>query len=146
MSSPMRWEPFVGPLSLRGAIERLLEDSFVRPSPHKPLGIGLPLDMYETDDDIVLKVAVPGVKPEDIRITVTGDVLTIKGEAKAEETVEDWHYIRRERSYGAFSRSITLPGNLVADKTKAEFQHGVLTLTVPKVEEVKPKSIRVKVK
>ena len=146
MSRLMRWEPFVGPLSLRGAMERLLEDSFVRPSPFRPVGMDLALDMYETDDDIVVKVAVPGIKPEDIEITLTGDTLTIKGEAKREENIEEWNYIRQERSYGRFSRSITLPGKLVADNTKAEFEHGVLTLTVPKIAEVKPRSIKVKVK
>lgn len=88
----------------------------------------------------------PGVKPEDIDITITGDTLTIKGEVKAEEKVEKANYIRRERRYGAFSRSLTLPTSVVAEKAKAEFENGVLTLTLPKAEEVKPKTIKVKAK
>ena len=146
MRSLMRWEPFVGPMSLQGAIQRLLESSFVRPSLFRPLGLDLALDMYETDDDLVVKAMVPGVNPEDIQITVTGDTLTIKGETRKEEELEGRNYIRQERSYGAFSRSIALPGNVNADKTEAEFEDGILTLTVPKVEEAKRKSIQVKVK
>ena len=146
MSSLMRWRPFVGPLSLQRDVRRLLEDAFARPSLFKPIGLDLALDMYETDDDLVVKVTVPGVSPEDIQITVTGDNLTIKGESKMEQEVEEHNYVRRERSYGAFCRSITLPGNVNVDETEAEFQNGILTLTVPKVEEAKRKSIRVKVK
>jgi len=146
MRSLMRWEPFVGPLSLPGAIERLFESSLVQPSLARPLGLDLALDMYETDDDLVIKATVPGVKPEDIQITVTGDTLTIKGEARAAEDVEEANYIRRERRYGAFCRSIALPGNVDADKTEAGFEDGILTLTVPKVEQARRKSIQVKVK
>jgi len=102
--------------------------------------------MYETDQEVVIKTSVPGVKPEDIDITVVGDTLTIKGETKAEEKVERANYIRQERRYGAFSRSLTLPTSIVAEKAKAEFENGVLTLTLPKAEEVKPKTIKVKAK
>jgi len=146
MSSLMRWEPFVGPLSLRGAMQRLLEGAFVQPSLVSRAGMDVALDMYETDDAIVIKVAVPGVKPEDIQVTVTGETLTIKGETKREENVKEQSYVRRERNYGKFCRSITLPGNVIPDETKAEFEQGVLALTVPKTEEVKPKSIRIKAK
>jgi len=136
-------------ISLREAMDRLFEESFVRPRAGwlAPLGAeSLALDVYETDQDVVVKSSVPGVKPEDIDITITGDTLTIKGETKAEEKVEKANYIRQERRYGAFSRSVTLPTSIVAEQAKAEFEHGVLTLTLPKAEEVKPKSIKVKTK
>ena len=100
--------------------------------------------MCETDQDVVVKSSVPGVKPEDIDITIIGDTLTIKGETKAEEKVEKANYIRQERRYGAFRRSLTLPTTIVAEKAKAEFESGVLTLTLPKAEEVKPRTIKVK--
>jgi HSP20 family protein len=106
----------------------------------------LAVDMYETDQDVVVKSAVPGIKPDDIDITITGDTLTIKGETKAEEKVEETNYIRQERRYGAFARSLPLPTAIVAEKAKAEFEDGMLTLTLPKAEEVKPKSIKVKAK
>jgi len=130
-------------------MDRLFEESFVRPRAGwlAPLGAEtLAVDMYETDNDVVVKTAVPGVKPEDIDVSITGDVLTIKGETKAEEKIEKANYIRQERRYGAFSRSITLPSTVVADKAAAEFENGVLTLTLPKAEEVKPKTITVKAK
>jgi len=95
---------------------------------------------------VVVKSSVAGVKPEDIDITITGDTLTIKGETKAEEKIERENYVRQERRYGAFSRSLTLPTTIVAEQAKAEFENGVLTLTLPKAEEVKPKTIKVKAK
>jgi HSP20 family protein len=111
------------------------------------LGDGkLAVDMYETDEEVVVKTAAPGVKPEDIDVNITGDVLIIKGETKTEEKVEEASYIRQERRYGAFSRSLALPSTVVADKATAEFENGVLTLTLPKAEEVKPKTIKVKAK
>ena len=149
MAHLVRWEPFRDLISLREAMDRLFEESFIRPRAGwlAPLGAGaLAVDMYETDQDVVIKSSVPGVKAEDIDITITGDTLTIKGETKAEEKVEKANYVRQERRYGAFSRSVTLPTSIVAEKAKAEFENGVLTLTLPKAEEVKPKAIKVKAK
>jgi HSP20 family protein len=144
----VRWEPFRDLVTLREAMDRLLAESFVRPGVAFPsVGIeGPAVDMYQTQDDIVVKAAVPGVKPEDIDIAVTGDILTIKGELKEEEKVEEGNYLRQERRYGQFMRELALPTQVNADKAKAEFEHGVLTLHLPKAEEVKPKSIRVKAK
>jgi len=93
---------------------------------------------------VVVKVAIPGVKPEDIDITVTGDTLSIKGEAKEETEVKRENYIRQERRYGAFSRSVTLPSGVETEKAEASFENGILTLNIPKAEEVKPKVIKVK--
>jgi HSP20 family protein len=149
MAHIVRWEPFRDLISLREAMDRLFEESFIRPRAGwlAPLGgEALAVDVYETDQDVVVKSSVPGVKPEDIDITITGDTLTIKGESKIEEKVEKANYIRQERRYGAFSRSVTLPTTIVAEKAKAEFENGVLTLTLPKAEEVKPKTIKVKAK
>jgi len=145
----VRWEPWSDLMSLSEAMDRLFEESFVRPRAGwlAPLGAeSLAVDMYETDDDVVVKTTVPGVKSEDIDVSITGDVLTIKGETKSEEKVEKANYIRQERRYGAFSRSLTLPSTVMADKATAEFENGVLTLTLPKTEEVKPKTIKVKAK
>ncbi len=143
------WEPFRELISLREAMDRLFEESLVRPRagwlwPYGPETLAV--DMYETPENVVVKTAIPGVKPEDIDITITGDTLTIKGEVKAEEEVKRENYIRQERRYGAFSRSLTLPTKVEAEKAKAEFENGILTLTLPKAEEVKPKVIKVKAK
>ena len=149
MANLIRWEPFRDLISLREAMDRLFEESFVRPRAGwlAPLGAEtLAVDMYETDEDVIVKTAVPGVKAEDIDITITGDTLTIKGASKAEEKIEKANYIRQERRYGSFSRSVTLPTTIVAEQAKAEFENGMLTLTLPKAEEVKPKAIKVKAK
>ncbi len=149
MSSLMRWDPFRDMVTLREAMDRLFEESFVRPRGERlaPLGAeALAVDIYETDNDIVVKASLPGVKPEEIDVSVTGNTLSIKGETKAEEEVKTENYIRRERRCGAFSRSLTLPTDVTVDKATAEFEHGVLTLTLPKVEEVKPRSIKIKAK
>jgi HSP20 family protein len=149
MTNLVRWEPFRDLISLREAMDRLFEESFVRPRAGWPVPAGaeaLAVDMYQTDDAVVVKTAIPGVKPEDIDINITGDTLTIRGETRAEEEVKEENYVRREIRYGSFSRSLTVPALVVADKANAEFESGVLTLTLPKAEEVKPKAIKVKAK
>ena len=142
----VRWDPFRDMVTLREAMDRLFSESFVRPGSAFPvLGMeGPAVDMYQTKDEIVVKAAIPGVKSEDIDVSVTGDLLTIKGELKEEETIEEGRYLRKERHYGQFCREFTLPTQVNADKAKAEFEHGVLTLRLPKAEAVKPKSITVK--
>lgn len=148
MADLIRWEPFRDLMSLREAMNRLFEESFVRPtSLFAPFAEStLAVDMYETPDEVVVKASVPGVKPEDIDISITGDILTIKGEAKQEEKVEKKDYIYQERRYGSFARTLSLPTSVNADKAEATFEHGVLTLRLPKVEEVKPKTIKVRAK
>lgn len=149
MTNLVRWEPFRDLISLREAMDQLFEESVVRPrvGQFARRGVGaLALDMYETDDAVKVKTAIAGVDPEDLDISITGDTLTIKGETKAEEEIEEESYICRERRYGAFSRSLTVPVPVVADEAEAEFKDGVLTLTLPKAEEVKPKAIEVKAK
>jgi HSP20 family protein len=149
MSSLIRWDPFREAMSLRNAIDRLFEESFVAPrvSWWAPLGIGdLAIDMYETKDEVVVKAAMPGIKPEQTEVTITGNTLTIRGEAKEEKEVKEENYLCRERRMGIFSRSVSLPDGLKTDKAEATFEHGVLTLKIPKAEEAKPKTIKVKAK
>lgn len=149
MSSLIRWEPFRELISLREMMDRLFEESFARPRGRwlVPLDLEtLAVDMYETDDKIVVKASLPGVKPEEVDISVTGNTLTIKGETKAEEEVKEENYLRRERRYGAFSRSLSLPTQVEVEKAEAVFENGVLTLTLPKAEAVRPKTIKVKAK
>ena len=143
----VRWEPFRDLVTLREAMDRLFAESFVRPDAAFPMSFeGTAVDMYQTKDDIIVKAAIPGLKPEDIDISVTGDILTIKGELKQEEKIKEGGYLRQERRFGQFCREFSLPTQVSADKAKAEFEHGVLTLRLPKAEAVKPKSITVKAK
>lgn len=150
MGNLVPWEPFREMMSLRDAMNRLFEESFLRPgalgmSEETPMNT--PLDVYETDNSVVLKAAVPGVKPEDLDVSITGDVLTIKGEYKDEpEPEKKRNYIRQERRYGSFSRTLTLPTSVDANNITATFENGVLTLEMPKREEVKPKSVKITAK
>jgi HSP20 family protein len=147
MANIIRWEPFNELVSLRDAMDRLFEESIVRPrSTLNTLADGPAVDMYETKDDVVVKASVPGVKAEDIDVSVVGDILTIKGEFKQEDNVDKENYHRRERRFGSFARTLTLPATVDVDKASAEFEQGVLKLTLPKAEEVKPKTIEIKAK
>jgi len=144
-----RWHPFTDLMTLRQAMDRLFEDSFVRPSRAlEGFGevAGPALDIYQKPDEVVVKAALPGMKPEDVNIDITGDTLTIKGESKAKQEIKREHYLYQERRYGTFCRSVVLPSGLKSDKTEATMEDGVLTLTIPKSEEVKPKAIKVKAK
>lgn len=144
-----RWQPFTELMSLRQAMDKLFEDSFVRPSRglHAFSELTVPaLDVYQTPNEVVVKATLPGVKPEDVSIDITGETLTIRGETKVEEEVKKEDYLYQERRYGSFSRSVVLPGGLKTDKAEATMEDGVLTLTIPKAEEVKPKAIKVKPK
>ncbi len=146
----VRWDPSNEMISLRDAMNRLFEDSFIRPSlwplPFEEGGSVLPVDVMETKDDFQIRASVPGFKPEDIDVSVTGETLTIKGEVKTEEKREEGSYIRKERRFGSFQRTLTLPSSVMADKARAEFENGVLILTLPKAEQAKPKAIKVSIK
>jgi HSP20 family protein len=144
--SIVRWQPFTEIMSLRQAMDKLLEDSFISPSRLSAvhgIGLGIPINMYHTDHAVVVKAAIPGVNPDEIDITIIGDTLTIKGETKSDEEVKRENYLYEEHRYGAFRRSVVLPDGLKADKAEAVFDQGVLTLTIPKSEEIKPKSVKV---
>jgi HSP20 family protein len=141
-----RWEPVSEMVTLRNAMDRLFEDSVVRPSVFFRANEGglLPLDIFQTKDDVVVKASLPGFKPEEVEISLTGDTLTIKGEHQEEEETKDGEYWLKERRYGTFSRTLTMPVEVKSEKAEAAFDNGVLTLTLPKAEEVKPKQIKVK--
>ena len=140
-----RWDPFREMISLRDAMNSLLAESFVRPGgPPAPGGAAmLPLDVAETEGEFVIKASLPGIKPEDVNITVHGDTLTIRGESKAEEEKKGTHWHMRERRVSSLARSISLGTPIQTDAASAEFDHGVLTLTLPKTAAAKPKQIKV---
>ncbi len=145
--SIVQWEPLGNFVTLRDAMDRLFQDSLVRPRMGGWLVPGdgdLALDMYETEDAVVVKTAVPGVKADDIDIAISGNILSISGETKVEEEIKEENYIRRERRYGSFSRSIALPEGVNPDESEASFEDGILTLNVPKAPDSKPKVIKVK--
>lgn len=139
-----RWEPFNELISLRDAMDRLFEDSFVRPTrlPRGERATMLPVDAYTTDNELVVTASVPGVDAENVQITIEGDTLTIKGEIKP--PLENVNYIFQERRYGPFYRQLQINIPIQPEKAEATFEKGVLTLTIPKAEELKPRQIKVK--
>ena len=146
MSNMIRWEPAREMMTLREAMDRLFDDAFTRPLGVNGSNSSPALDMYQTDDDVVVKAAIPGFKAEDVEINVTGDVLSIRGETSTEEDQHDKTWQMREQRWGAFERSVVLPTQVVTDKARAEFEDGILTITLPKAEESRPKTITVKPK
>jgi len=128
-------------------MDRLWDDYFgpgrraLRPLPAE---FAPAVDVKETPDQIVVKAEVPGMDAKDINISVTGDVLTIKGEKKSEREEKEENYHLVERSYGSFSRSLAMPAAVDLDKIEAKYDKGILTITCPKKEEVKPKAIEIK--
>jgi HSP20 family protein len=147
MSNLTRWEPVREMMTLREAMDRLFDDAFTRPLSLKDGGWSSPaIDMYQTDDEVVVKAALPGFKADEVQINVTGDVLTLRGEMQHKEEKKDkaWHI--REHRWGSFERSVALPTAVVSDRAVADFENGILTIKLPKAEEVKPKTITVKAK
>ena len=147
MTIVRRSSPFGELLSLRSAMDRLFEDSFVRPRSAWTSAIdggpSLPMDISTTSDDLVVEASLPGLRPEDVDITVEGGTLTISAAAGDERNEQEGGYLLQEIRRGSFSRSVTLPDGLQADKASATFENGVLTLRIPKAEEVKPRQIRI---
>ncbi len=122
-----------------------LWDSFLERSPGREDAEWLPaLDVSETKDEIVVKAEVPGMEAKDIDISLSGDVLTIKGQKKQEKKQKDENYHMSERSYGAFFRSVRLPQEVQGDKVAAQYKDGVLKITLPKSEKAKAKEIKIK--
>ena len=147
MSNLIRWEPAREMMTLREAMDRLFDDAFTRPLSLSGNNWSIPaVDMYQTDNEVVVKAALPGIKADEVQINVTGEILTLKGETKQENETKEKAYHIREQRWGTFERSIVLPTEVVADKAKADFENGVLTITLPKAEEVKPKTISIKTK
>ncbi len=146
MTNLIRWEPEREMMTLREAMDRLFDDAFTRPFSVTESRHGPALDLYQTDDDVVVKAALPGIKADDVQINITGDVLSIKGEMKEKNETKEKNYHIREQRWGSFERSVMLPTAVVSDKAKAEFEDGILVITLPKAEEVKPKIVTVKAK
>jgi len=144
----VRWEPFRDLMATQRDFDRLFREAF---SP--ALGEGEvstrtwapPVDIYENGDSLVLKAEVPGINPDDVEIRVEDNHLYLKGERKFEKEVKEQNYHRVERSYGTFTRTFTLPNTIDSDKVSANYKDGVLTLTMPKKEEAKPKTIKINV-
>src|SRR3954451_18928930 len=139
-----RWDPFREAISLRDAMNTLLQESFVRPGGlSAPDGPAAPLDVSETEDAFVVEASLPGIKPQDVQITVHGDTLTIRGESEAKEEKEGERWHLRERRFGSFRRSLALATPVDPDRADARYEHGVLTLTLPKSETAKPRQIKI---
>lgn len=146
-----RWDPLGDIVSLREAMNNLLEESFVRPRGETPgTPAGLAVDVRETNDAYVITASVPGVAASDVDISVLGETLRIRGErhetheTPGEPGADAGRWLIRERRFGAFERSITLPSGIKPAGASADFNDGVLTITLPKAEEAKPRSIPVR--
>ena len=146
MRTIARWEPFRGVSTLQDQINRLFNETFDRRGEESNLTTWAPaVDIYETEQELVVKADLPDIDPKDLDIRVENNVLTIRGERKFEKKVNEDNYLRVERSYGSFARSFTLANTVNSEAIKAEYNNGVLTLTIPKREEAKPKQIKVNV-
>lgn len=135
----VRWDPVAEMLPLRDVVNRLFEQSLVRPTGPVDHPASCPMDVYTEGDNYVVEMALPGVAPTAVDISILGNQITISGEYAAPNA--DRQYLHRERSAGHFERTATLPTELDADKAEAHTEHGVLRLTVPKVESAKPRRI-----
>lgn len=149
MADITRWDPFTELATLRRTMDSVFDD--IRP--WRLLNGGsngsegyFPVDLYETGDSVVVQASLPGVKPEDIDISVTGGVLTLKGESRADHEEKTENFYRRERRHGTFVRQFTLPSDVDSAAAEAVYDSGVLKLTLPKSEAAKPKTIKVQAK
>ena len=145
MTIARRPSPFGEMLTLRQAMDRLLDDDF-RPSRWLSGGLdgpALPLDVTTSADALTIEAALPGIKPEDVDITVENGTVTISGKTADERRAEEGSYVVQEIRRGSFSRSVTLPNGLEPDKANATFENGILRLEIPKAEQVKPRQIKI---
>jgi HSP20 family protein len=140
MTTISRWNPVRDMITLRDAMDRIFDES-VRQRTQNAVW-ALPIDAYATDDAIILQADVPGLKPDELEAMLEGDTLTIRGELKPR--AEDQNYLLRERPSGRFERTLTINTPIDHAKVEATFDHGVLTLTLPKAEAVKPRQISIK--
>ena len=147
----VRWEPFQDLLAIQERMNRLFDETLqrTRSRDEEDISAGLwapPVDIYETENEIVLKAELPEIDQKDIEIKVEDSTLTIRGERKFEQETKKENYHRIERAYGKFSRSFSLPNTIDQEKIKASYKDGILKLVMPKREEKKPKQITVEVK
>jgi HSP20 family protein len=146
MTLTRRTSPFGELVTLRQAMDRLFDDTVFRPlTAYSQQGdlARLPLDVRSTPDALLVEAALPGIAPEDVEITVENNTLTIRAEDRTERSSDEGGWVVREISRGSVMRTVTLPTGLEADKAEATFEHGVLSLRIPKAEQVKPKQIRI---
>jgi HSP20 family protein len=145
LSATDRWEPF-RVSDIQTEVNRLFDNFFGRPSSGGG-GTGRtwlpPVDMYATKDDLVLSVELPGVNEKDVSVSITGDLLTVKGERRFENQLKEQDLLHVERTYGKFERLIQLPMAVQSDRVKATYRDGVLEIKLPKAEELKPKEIKI---
>ena len=143
MTTMIQWEPIY---ELRNTMDRLFDQGFSRPwrliSPPE-YQAAFPVDIWETGEAVEVKAALPGIYPDDVDITVVGDTLTIKAQHTPSEEQGQRSYYVHEVPYGAWQRTFTLPVSVEADKADARYEHGMLYLTLPKAESVRPKQIKV---
>lgn len=146
MSSIMRWEPFRNLSSLQEQVNRLFESSFPSRGDESALTAWAPaVDVYETENELVIKADLPDVTEKDLDVRIENNMLTIRGERKFEQKVKEESYLRMERAYGSFSRSFSLPNSVNTEAIKAEYKDGVLNITLPKRAESKPKQVKIAV-
>ena len=146
MATIARLEPFRGLSTLQDQFNRLFNESFRNQPEESALTTWAPaVDIYETPNELVVKADLPDVNEKDIDVRVENNLLTIRGERKFEKSVTEENFLRVERAYGAFSRSFSLPNTVNAETIGAEYKNGVLTVTLPKREETKPRQVKVNV-
>jgi HSP20 family protein len=139
-------QPFRGASTPQEQINRIFGDGVGRTGEESNLTPWAPaVDIYETENELVVKADLPDMNPQDLDIRVENNILTIRGERKFEKRVSEENYLRVERAYGSFARSFTLANTVNSEAIKADYQNGVLTLSIPKTEEAKPKQIKVNV-
>ena len=144
LSTMDRWEPF-RVSDIQSEVNRLFDNFFGHPASATGRTWAPSVDMYATKDDLVLAVEMPGVSEKDVSVSITGDLLTVKGERRFENQVKEQDLLHVERTYGKFERVIQLPMAVLADRVKATYRDGVLEIKLPKAEEVKPKEIKIDV-
>jgi len=146
MTTIARFEPFRGFATLQDQVNRLFNESFRTHGEESALTTWAPaVDIYETTNELVVKADLPDVNEKDIDIRVENNLLTIRGERKVEKSVSEENFLRVERTYGSFSRSFSLPNTVNAEAIGADYKNGVLTVTLPKREESKPRQVKVNV-
>ena len=147
MAAPIeRWDPFREMMTMRSRLDQLIEGAMARPRGEWFAAIfDYPaVDMYEAEGAIKVDIPLPGVKPEEVELTISGKTMTVKGERRAKEEVKEENYYRHEMHYGAFTRSVTLPESAEIEKAEASFENGVLTVKFPKMVTQEPKKIEIK--
>jgi len=146
MNAITRWDPFQNLSSLQEQVNRLLQSNFPPRSDNSALTTWAPaVDIYETENELVLKADLPAISEKDLDVRIENNMLTIRGERKFEQEVKEENYLRVERTYGSFSRSFSLPNTVNTEAIKAEYKNGVLTVQLPKRAESKPKQVKVNI-